>query len=119
MEWATSSPPPAYNFAFTPIVHDGDAWWDMKQRGYQRPVAGFRAILMPSNTGSGFIIAALSLVFGFAMVWYMWWLAAASFIGILGFAIYHTFSYDREFRLSVDDVMRAEDERTRLLAARA
>ncbi|MGY3471438.1 heme/copper-type cytochrome/quinol oxidase subunit 1 [Bradyrhizobium sp. LM6.11] len=37
LEWATSSPPPAYNFAFTPVVHDNDAWWDMKRRGYQRP----------------------------------------------------------------------------------
>jgi len=25
LEWATSSPPPAYNFAFTPRVHDNDA----------------------------------------------------------------------------------------------
>ncbi len=41
LEWSTSSPPPAYNFAFTPIIHDGDAWWDMKQRGYQRPLGGF------------------------------------------------------------------------------
>src|SRR6516165_4320295 len=41
LEWSTSSPPPAYNFAFTPIVHDADAWWDMKQRGYARPQSGF------------------------------------------------------------------------------
>src|SRR5262249_44719611 len=41
LEWATSSPPPAYNFAFTPVVHDNDAWWDMKRRGYQRPLGGF------------------------------------------------------------------------------
>ena len=34
LEWSTSSPPPAYNFAFTPIVHDNDAWYDMKKRGY-------------------------------------------------------------------------------------
>ncbi|MGG2477362.1 cytochrome o ubiquinol oxidase subunit I, partial [Rhizobium sp. BR5] len=25
LEWSTSSPPPAYNFAFTPVVHDVDA----------------------------------------------------------------------------------------------
>jgi cytochrome o ubiquinol oxidase subunit 1 len=116
LEWSTSSPPPAYNFAFTPIVHDGDAWWDMKQRGYQRPLGGFRAILMPANTGAGFILAALSTVFGFAMVWYMWWLAIASFIGIVGFTIYHTFNYKREFHLPLEYVVRAEEERTRMLA---
>jgi len=117
LEWATSSPPPAYNFAFTPIVHDGDAWWDMKQRGYQRPVSGFRAILMPSNTGAGFVIAALSTVFGFAMVWYMWALAASSFLGIVAYAIYHTFNYDREFHLPAAEVIRSEEDRTRMLAA--
>lgn len=117
LEWATSSPPPAYNFAFTPIVHDGDAWWDMKQRGYQRPESGFRAILMPSNTGAGFILAALSTVFGFAMVWYMWWLAALSFVGIVAFAIHHTFNYDREFHLPVAEVIRSEEQRTHTLAA--
>ncbi|MET0533608.1 MAG: cbb3-type cytochrome c oxidase subunit I, partial [Steroidobacter sp.] len=117
MEWATSSPPPAYNFAFTPIVHDGDAWWDMKQRGYQRPTAGFRAILMPSNTGAGVVLAALSTAFGFAMIWYMWWLAALSFVGIIGYAIYHTFNYSREYHLPLEDVIRAEDERTQLLTA--
>src|SRR6266536_975383 len=47
LEWATSSPPPAYNFAFTPVVHDNDAWWDMKKRGYQRPLLGFKPINMP------------------------------------------------------------------------
>ncbi|MGN6551461.1 MAG: cytochrome o ubiquinol oxidase subunit I, partial [Pararhizobium sp.] len=33
LEWSTSSPPPEYNYAFTPVVYDHDAWWDMKQRG--------------------------------------------------------------------------------------
>ncbi len=117
LEWSTSSPPPAYNFAFTPIVHDSDAWWDMKDRGYQRPVSGFRAILMPRNTGAGFVLAVLSTIFGFSMIWYMWWLAIASFAGIVGYAIWHTFNYDREFRLPLDEVTRAEEERTQLLAA--
>src|SRR3546814_503527 len=53
LEWATSSPPPDYNFAFTPVIHDLDAWHDMKRRGHQRPVAGFRDISMPRNTGAG------------------------------------------------------------------
>jgi cytochrome o ubiquinol oxidase subunit 1 len=39
LEWSTSSPPPDYNFAFTPLVHDLDAWADMKQRGDLRRVS--------------------------------------------------------------------------------
>jgi cytochrome o ubiquinol oxidase subunit 1 len=116
LEWSTSSPPPVYNFAFTPVVHDNDAWWDMKQRGYQRPLQGFKAIHMPSNTGVGVMLAGLSVCFGFAMIWYMWWLAALSFAGLLAVAIGHTFNYKRDFHLPVDVVVQAESERTRLLA---
>jgi cytochrome o ubiquinol oxidase subunit 1 len=32
LEWSTTSPPPPYNFAFTPVVHDLDVRWDMKKR---------------------------------------------------------------------------------------
>ena len=116
LEWSTSSPPPAYNFAFTPVVHDADAWWDMKQRGYQRPTSGFKPIVLPRNTGAGVVLAALCAGFGFAMVWHMWWLAAGSFALIVAYAIYHTFDYDREVHFPVGDVIRSEDERTRLLA---
>ena len=56
LEWATSSPPPDYNFAFTPVIHDLDAWYDMKSRGAQRPVDGYRDIHMPSNTRTGMIL---------------------------------------------------------------
>ena len=119
LEWSTSSPPPAYNFAFTPVIHDGDAWWDMKQRGYQRPAKGFKAILMPSNTGAGLILAALSAVFGLAMIWYIWWLAIVSFVAVLAYAICHTFNYDREFRIPVDEVARIETDRARMLGAQS
>ncbi|WP_070151230.1 cytochrome o ubiquinol oxidase subunit I [Sphingobium phenoxybenzoativorans] len=116
LEWATSSPPPDYNFAFTPVIHDGDAWADMKKRGYQRPVEGFRPIHMPSNTGTGIILAGLSVAFSVGMIWYMWWLAAISFVGILAVAIGHTFNYKRDFHIPVEDVVRTEGERTKLLA---
>ena len=119
LEWSTSSPPPAYNFAFTPVVHDLDAWWDMKNRGYQRPLSGFKPIHMPRNTGMGVVLSAISVVFGFAMVWYIWWLAALSFAALVAVAIGHTFNYKRDFYFPVDQVVRAEDARTRDLAMRA
>lgn len=117
LEWSTSSPPPDYNFAFTPVVHDLDAWWDMKQRGYKRPLAGFRPIHMPSNTGAGIILAGLSTICGFALIWYIWWLAALSFVTLIAAAIIHTFNYDRSFNVPADHVSKTEGERTRLLAA--
>ncbi|MFJ5486442.1 cytochrome o ubiquinol oxidase subunit I [Hansschlegelia beijingensis] len=119
LEWATSSPPPEYNFAFTPRVHDLDAWWDMKKRGYVRPVGGYKAIHMPKNTGAGIILAGLSTVLGFALIWYIWWLAALSFVAILVFSIAHTFNYARDFYIPAERVAEIENERTRLLTAGA
>jgi cytochrome o ubiquinol oxidase subunit 1 len=119
LEWSTSSPPPAYNFAFTPQIHDLDAWYDMKDRGAERPVTGFHAIHMPRNTGAGVILSGLALTLGFAMVWYMWWLAALSAAGLLVYAIAHTFNYNRDYFIPAEEVARTEDARTQLLAAGA
>jgi len=117
LEWATSSPPPAYNFAFTPLIHDNDAWWDMKQRGYARPLSGFRAIHMPKNTGTGVILAGLSVAMSFGLIWYIWWLAALSFAAIIVTAIVHTFNYDLGYEIPAEEVRLVEGERTRELAS--
>jgi cytochrome o ubiquinol oxidase subunit 1 len=119
LEWATSSPPPAYNFAFTPQVHDLDAWYDMKSRNAERPTTGFHAIHMPRNTGAGVILSALALALGFAMVWYIWWLAVVSAVGLLAVSILHTFNYNRDYFIPAEEVAQSEDARTRLLAAGA
>ncbi|MCK9550071.1 cytochrome o ubiquinol oxidase subunit I [Aquamicrobium sp.] len=119
LEWATSSPPPDYNFPFTPVVYDNDAWWDMKRRGYVRPLEGFKPIHMPNNTGTGIILAALSIVMSFGLIWYMWWLAALGFMAIIAVSIYHTFNYDNGFTIPVEDVTRSEDARTKLMAGEA
>ncbi|MES3099756.1 cytochrome o ubiquinol oxidase subunit I [Sphingomonas faeni] len=116
LEWATSSPPPEYNFAFTPIVHDLDAWYDMKDRKHERPVTGFKSIHMPSGTGTGVVLAGLSVAFGFAMIWYIWWLAGLTLVGIFATTIFHTFNYKRDFHIPVEDVIATENARTRQLA---
>ncbi|MGN8092308.1 MULTISPECIES: cytochrome o ubiquinol oxidase subunit I [Methylobacterium] len=115
LEWSTSSPPPDYNFAFTPVVHDSDAWWDMKNRGFDRPLKGYKPIHMPKNTAAGAILAALNLIFGLAMVWYVWWLAILSFVAIFVVAIAHTFNYNRDYYIPADVVSRTEGQRTREL----
>ncbi|MFB7143788.1 cytochrome o ubiquinol oxidase subunit I [Agrobacterium deltaense] len=119
LEWSTSSPPPAYNFAFTPVIHDVDAWADMKKRGYNRPKEGFIPIHMPKNTGAGVIISAMSVVLGFALVWHIWWLAALSMLAIIAVSIAHTFNYNRDYYIPASDVSTVEAERTKLLAEQA
>ena len=119
LEWSTASPPPPYNFAFTPIVHDNDAWADMKKHGYVRPLSGFIPIHMPKNTAAGIVIAALSAMCAFALIWYMWLLAAVSFVAMMVAIIVHTFNYKRDFHIPADEVVRVEALRTRLLATPA
>jgi cytochrome o ubiquinol oxidase subunit 1 len=119
LEWSTSSPPPDYNFAFTPVVHDHDSWYDMKNRRYERPVEGFKPIHMPKNTGTGVILAAISTALAFGLIWYMWWLVALSFVALIAVAIGHTFNYKRDFYIPADTVTATEDARTRLLAEQA
>jgi cytochrome o ubiquinol oxidase subunit 1 len=116
LEWSTSSPPPVYNFAFTPRVYDNDTWADMKKSHYRRPREGFIPIHMPKNTAAGIILAGLCTVFGFGMIWQMWLLVIVSFVAILATAIGHSFNYKRDYYIPADEVVRVEAERTRLLA---
>jgi cytochrome o ubiquinol oxidase subunit 1 len=115
LEWSTSSPPPDYNFAFTPVVHSLDAWWDMKARGYRRPTEGFIPIHMPKNTGAGVVLAGLATAVGVGMIWYMWWLAIAGLVALIAVAIAHSFNEDRDFHIPAHAVVEAEGARTELL----
>lgn len=116
LEWATSSPPPYYNFAFTPRVYELDAWTHMKRNGYERRTDGYTPIHMPKYTATGVIISALATVMGFALVWHIWWLALITFVGAVGYGIYHTFDYNRDYYVPVDEVSKIESERTQQLA---
>ena len=112
LEWSTSSPPPAYNFAFTPVVHDRDAWSDMKKRGYQRPTTGFIPIHMPKNTWAGIVIAGIATALGFALIWHMWALAVLMLVATIVVTIIHTSNYKRDYYISADEVVRIEGLRT-------
>ncbi len=111
LEWSTSSPPPFYNFAVVPQVHDRDAFWDMKEKGeaYVKP-AKYEKIHMPRNSGAGFVIAMLSLVSGFALIWDIWWLALVTFIGIVVTWIVKSFDEDVDYYVPAEEVERIENQ---------
>jgi len=117
LEWSTSSPPPDYNFAFTPVVYDNDSFADMKKNGWKRPLNDYVEIHMPKNTWAGFVIAALSMVMGFGIIWHMWLLTGVSFVAMMAAIIVHTFNYKRDFYISAEEVTRTENARTKLLEA--
>lgn len=110
LEWSTTSPPPYYNFALTPVVHERDAWWHMKQAGYERPTSGFAPIHMPKSTSSGVIISAFATVAGFALIWHIWWLALVSFVASIGWAILHTFDYHQDYYVPASEVQAIESQ---------
>ena len=117
LEWATSSPPPPYNFAVLPRVETIDAFWEMKRRGLTAgggaagSEARYEPIEMPRNTPIGFVLSFFAVVIGFALIWQIWWMATlgllVAFVAILAFG----WSDDREQELSVADVARIERAR--------
>jgi cytochrome o ubiquinol oxidase subunit I len=75
LEWSTTSPPPAYNFAVMPQVQSLDAFWAMKQRGPVAPPARYDSIEVPKNSPNGFVTAFFAVITGFALIWHIWWMA--------------------------------------------
>lgn len=110
LEWATSSPPPFYNFAIIPIINNKkDVLWYVKnQNNMQIDYKQYKPIHMPKNTYNGCLIGFCSLVFGFSMIWYIWWLAILSFLGIIIVWISHVFNTDTEYFVSPNEIIEIE-----------
>jgi len=117
LEWATSSPAAPYNFAILPQVQSIDAWWDMKQRGvaYQRPDR-YVPLTLPKNSLIGAFIGGASFVFGFAMVWYIWWLAILCLAAIAIALIIRASDDDPDYVMPASTVQAIEDARFDQLA---
>jgi len=120
LEWSIASPPPVYNFARIPVVYDRDAFIDMKQTGtaYVRPDEYFD-IHMPRNTGVGFIMGLCAFVFGFAMIWHIWWMAIAGALAIGACIIARAWAEDVDYDIPAAEVARTEAARFRALASAA
>ena len=110
LEWATSSPPPFYNFAVLPRIGNHDAFWDAKQKGvaYIQPKT-YQPIHMPHNTYTGFLIGIVSIGLGFGLVWHIWWMAAGALLVMIGLGIAHTFNDHRDYYVPAEEVKALED----------
>jgi cytochrome o ubiquinol oxidase subunit 1 len=106
LEWATSSPPPAFNFAVLPHVEGEDAYWTMKKRARQQAKLGdephYAAIEMPRNSSTGFICAFFATFMGFALIWHIWWMVALAALG--AYATFVVFAW----RDRVEDIIPAD-----------
>ncbi|MCD4864964.1 cytochrome o ubiquinol oxidase subunit I [Pseudomonas sp. PLB05] len=117
LEWSTSSPPPFYNFAEVPEVHDIDAYWGMKEKGItEKKDADYKQIHMPRNTAAGIVISLFALALGFALIWHIWWLAIASFVGSIVAFVIRSYDEDTDYYVPAEEVARIENARIQSLA---
>ncbi len=110
LEWATSSPPPFYNFAVIPTITSHEEFWSMKKRGISIQ-KHYEDILLPKNTGMGIYISGIAFVVGFALVWQVFWLALLGLFGVVACIIILSLDENREYVLPKAKV--AEIERMR------
>jgi cytochrome o ubiquinol oxidase subunit I len=112
LEWATSSPPPAYNFALLPRVETIDAFSEMKRRGLKAAVeSAYQKVEMPRNSPLAFIIAFFAVVSGFALIWQMWWLAILGLLAILVMVMVFGWDEDRQHEIPAAEMARMERAR--------
>jgi cytochrome o ubiquinol oxidase subunit I len=115
LEWATSSPPPAYNFAVLPRVTTIDAFWEMKRRGVGVTEPIYDTIEVPRNSPTAFVVAFFAVLTGFSLIWQIWWLAILSLLAILAAAMVFGWSENRQREIPATEVARMERARLGLV----
>ncbi len=113
LEWSLPSPAPFYNFAITPHVSTRDPYWEFKkevENGYVPPKPVYQDIHMPKDTSTGFFVGAFSFIFGFAIVWHIWWLTIIAFIGLICTVIGRTFNTETDYYVKAEEVLRIETQ---------
>jgi cytochrome o ubiquinol oxidase subunit 1 len=94
LEWATASPPPAFNFAFEPDVQGLDDYWGRKAQAHKQQFEqprDYHDIEMPRNSPTGFVCAFFATVMGFALIWHIWWMVILGGVG--AFATFVVFAW--------------------------
>ena len=104
LEWSIPSPAPAYNFAVLPEVSERDDYWHHKHHNRKLPPLPYEDIHMPKNTSAAIFIALFILLFGFGVVWHIWWLVLVAFVGGVVAVLDRTFNENTEYILKAAEV---------------
>jgi cytochrome o ubiquinol oxidase subunit 1 len=110
LEWATASPAPVYNFAFTPEVSGRDAFWAMKH-SKQNEKPAYQAISLPKNTPLPVCIAGFAFLAGFGLIWHIYWLSAIGILGVISTVIWRSTNEETEYTISAATVKKLEEGR--------
>jgi cytochrome o ubiquinol oxidase subunit 1 len=112
LEWATPSPPPAFNFAVLPEVDGEEPYWGIKERARGtftlRDEPQYHEIEMPRNSPTGFICAFFATIMGFALIWHIWWMVAAAFVGAFATFVVFAWRDNVEYIIPAEEVARID-----------
>ena len=112
LEWATPSPPPAFNFAVLPDVEGEEAYWGMKQRAREQARLSeepdYEEIEMPRNSPTGFICAFFATIMGFALIWHIWWLVGLAALGAYATFVVFAWRDEDEYIIPAETVARID-----------
>ncbi|HEY4373215.1 MAG TPA: cytochrome o ubiquinol oxidase subunit I [Burkholderiales bacterium] len=126
LEWSTASPPPLFNFAVLPNVEGEEAYWGVKRRALEQArlseEPAYQEIEMPRNSPTGFVCAFFATWMGFALIWHIWWLVIAAFVGAYATFVVFAWRDHHEERIPAETVARLDranrEARGAALAAR-
>jgi cytochrome o ubiquinol oxidase subunit 1 len=115
LEWATPSPPPVFNFAILPNVEGEEAYWSIKRQAIEAGTLGdepnYRAIKMPKNSPTGFVTAFFVTVMGFSLIWHIWWLVGAAFVGAYATFVVFAWRDEEDYKIPAEEVARIDRAR--------
>ncbi|MCL8489155.1 MULTISPECIES: cytochrome o ubiquinol oxidase subunit I [Bradyrhizobium] len=112
LEWATSSPPPVFNFAVLPNVTGQDAYWRIKENAKNQQLQtrekDYEDIELPRNSPTGFVCAFFATIMGFALIWHIWWMVALGAIGAVATFVAFAWRDHEEYVIPAAEVARID-----------
>jgi cytochrome o ubiquinol oxidase subunit I len=112
LEWATSSPPPVYNFAVLPNVQQEEPYWGMKAKARESLQLSaepqYEPIEMPRNSPTGFITAFFAVITGFSLIWHIWWLVILGLAGAYATFVVFAWRDVAEIEIPAEEVARLD-----------
>ena len=112
LEWATPSPPPAFNFAVPPNVQAAEAYWGMKQHVLKQArldeEPAYADIEMPRNSPTGFVCAFFASFMGFALIWHIWWMVGLAALGAYATFVVFAWRDTDEYSIPAETVARID-----------
>lgn len=111
LEWATTSPAPEYNFAILPAVTTRDAFWHQKHSSRAKRTPEYEPIEVPKNSPLALFLAGCAFLFGFAMIWHIFWLAGFALLGLVVCIVVRTSDENSTHVISVATIKKIEGAR--------